>query len=110
MVVYLEFDYTNRLNINSIINIKIIMKLMSGGDKSFKILERINDNVYNVDLPSNYGANVTFNIFYHFLFDVGDNLWMKLFKEKGDNMIKTIPKDSLQVSIGVNYKIKGKEA
>jgi hypothetical protein len=34
---------------------------------------------------------------------------MNPFKEKGDNMIKTIPKDSLQVPIGVNYKIKGKE-
>jgi hypothetical protein len=46
-----------------------------------------------MDLPSNYGANVTFNISYLFLFDVGDDLWMNPFKEKGDNMIKTIPKD-----------------
>jgi hypothetical protein len=83
---------------------------MSGGDGSFKIFERINDNVYNVDLPSNYDANVTFNISYLFLFDVGEDLWMNPFKEKRDNMIKTIPKDSLQVPIGVNYKIKGKEA
>jgi hypothetical protein len=44
------------------------------------------------------------------LFDVGEDFWMNPFKEKRDNMIKTIPKDSLQVPIGVNYKIKGKEA
>jgi len=53
-------------------------KLMPIGDGPFQILEKLNDNAYKVNLPSDYNVSVTFNIFYLFLFDVGDS-WMNLF-------------------------------
>jgi len=31
-------------------------------DGPFKVLERINDNAYGVDLPSNYRVSATFNV------------------------------------------------
>jgi len=31
-------------------------------DRQFQILEKINDNVYIVDLPSEYGVSVIFNL------------------------------------------------
>jgi hypothetical protein len=43
------------------------------GDGPFQILEKLNDNAYKVNLPSDYNVSVTFNIFYLFLFDVGDS-------------------------------------
>jgi hypothetical protein len=38
-----------------------------------KILERINDNAYKVDLLGKCSVSATFNIFYLSLFDVGDD-------------------------------------
>jgi len=32
-------------------------------DGSFQIFDRINDNTYKVDIPSEYGVNAIFNIF-----------------------------------------------
>jgi hypothetical protein len=37
-------------------------KLMSRVDGPFKILEKINDNVYKLELPSKFGVSPTFNI------------------------------------------------
>ena len=37
-------------------------KLMPRADGPFEVLERINDNVYKVDFPGNYGVWATLNI------------------------------------------------
>ena len=55
------------------------------GDEPFQVLERINDNAYKLDLPSNYGnVSATFNIADLFLFDVG-NSRTNPFKEGGND-------------------------
>ncbi|KAL0318192.1 UNVERIFIED_CONTAM: hypothetical protein Scaly_2856400 [Sesamum calycinum] len=38
-------------------------KLMPTGDGPFRVLERINDNAYKLDLPAEYGVSVTFNLY-----------------------------------------------
>ena len=38
------------------------------GDGPFQVLEKINDNAYTIDLPSEYNVLATFNIFYLSLF------------------------------------------
>jgi len=35
---------------------------MPRADGPFEVLERINDNAYKVDLPSDYGVSTTFNV------------------------------------------------
>jgi len=70
---------------------------MSRWDGSFQILERINDNTYKVDILSEYVVSVTFNDSNLSLFDVGDDYWMNYFEERGDDMVKTTPNDSLEV-------------
>jgi len=62
-------------------------KLMLRGDYPLKILERINDNVYKVDLSYEYDVSVTFNVFNLFLFDIGDDLRSNLFKKRENNSI-----------------------
>jgi hypothetical protein len=37
-------------------------KLMSRADGPFKIPEKINDNAYKLELPSEFGVSLTFNI------------------------------------------------
>ncbi|KAL2223824.1 UNVERIFIED_CONTAM: Transposon Ty3-I Gag-Pol polyprotein, partial [Sesamum indicum] len=37
-------------------------KLMPRGDGPFRVLERINDNSYKLDLPGQYGVSATFNV------------------------------------------------
>jgi hypothetical protein len=69
------------------------------------MLERINDNAYKVDLPGEYGVSATFNVFDLTLFDVGDYLRSKPFKERGDdedqpNTKRNHVSDPLKVSIG----------
>jgi len=51
----------------------------------FQILEKINDNVYKIDLLGEYDVNATFNIFNLFLFDVVDDLKLNPFKERVDD-------------------------
>ena len=47
-------------------------KLMPRGDGPFRVLERLNDNAYRLELPSEFGVNATFNVSDLSLFDVGD--------------------------------------
>jgi len=68
-------------------------------DGSFQIFDRINDNTYKVDIPSEYGVNVTFNTFFISFYLMGDDSWMDHFKKRGDNTINTTLKDLLQVLI-----------
>jgi len=37
-------------------------KLLPIGDGPFRVLERINDNAYKIDLPDDYGVSTTFNV------------------------------------------------
>src|SRR5262249_37096847 len=61
-----------------------------------QVLERINDNAYNLDLPSHYGnVSATFNIADLSLYDAGDSRTNPL--EEGGNdgdQVVTAPKGS----------------
>ncbi|XP_052484832.1 uncharacterized protein LOC128039934 [Gossypium raimondii] len=46
-------------------------KLQSRGDGPFQVLERINDNVYKIHLPSEYGVSASFNVTDLSPFDIG---------------------------------------
>ncbi|GKC14929.1 hypothetical protein Tco_1011711, partial [Tanacetum coccineum] len=37
-------------------------KLQPRADGPFRVLERINDNAYKIDLPGHYGVSGTFNV------------------------------------------------
>jgi hypothetical protein len=56
-------------------------------DGPFQILERINDNIYKIDLPSEYGVIGTFNIYDLSLFNIGNNSRLNHFKKRGDDII-----------------------
>ncbi|KND54475.1 hypothetical protein BSCH_01514c [Candidatus Paraburkholderia schumanniana] len=48
-------------------------KLSPRGDGPFQVLEKVNDNAYRLELPSEYGVHATFNVADLSLFDVGDD-------------------------------------
>jgi hypothetical protein len=60
-------------------------QLQPWGDGLFQIFERINDNACKVDLSCEYDVNATFNIFFLFLFNIGDDLKLNYFEERGDD-------------------------
>jgi len=37
-------------------------KLLPRGDGPFRVLAKINDNAYKIDLPASYGVSTTFNV------------------------------------------------
>ena len=39
-------------------------KLMSRADGPFKVLQRVNENAYKLDLPTDFGVSPTFNVAY----------------------------------------------
>ncbi|XP_051152721.1 uncharacterized protein LOC127266509 [Andrographis paniculata] len=47
-------------------------KLTPRGDGPFRVLERINDNAYKLELPSEYQVHATFNVSDLNLFDIAD--------------------------------------
>ena len=60
-------------------------KLHPRRDGQFQVLERINDNAYKLDLPGECNISATFNISDLSPFDVGDDLKMNPFEERGNN-------------------------
>ncbi|OMO57356.1 Integrase, catalytic core [Corchorus capsularis] len=59
-------------------------KFLPRGDGAFQVLERINNNVYKLDLPSEYGnVSATFNVSY--LFDSDADLRTNPFQGRGDD-------------------------
>ncbi|XP_075086237.1 uncharacterized protein LOC142168958 [Nicotiana tabacum] len=60
-------------------------KLHPRGYGPFKVLERITDNAYKLDLPNEFQVSVTFNVADLSLFDVGSNLRTNSFQEEGNN-------------------------
>lgn len=64
-------------------------KLHLRGDGPFKILEHINDNTYIVDLLGEQNVSTTVNISKLSPFNAGSGLWMNLFEENGNDMIKS---------------------
>ena len=64
---------------------------MPRGDGPFKVLQRINNNTYKLELPSECGnVSPTFNVSNLSLFDVGDddgpNSRMNPLEERGNDM------------------------
>jgi len=68
---------------------------MPRGDDHFQIIEKINDDTYKVDLPSEYGVSASFNVANLSLFDVGDDSRSNPFEERGDDAIQA-PNDQLE--------------
>jgi len=62
-------------------------------DDPFQILERINDNVYKVNILSEYGVSATFNVFDLSFFSVSDDSRSNSLEERRDGVIQTIPKN-----------------
>uniref|UniRef100_A0A2N9F337 Reverse transcriptase RNase H-like domain-containing protein n=1 Tax=Fagus sylvatica TaxID=28930 RepID=A0A2N9F337_FAGSY len=77
-------------------------KLHPRGDGPFQILEKINDNVYKVDLPGEYKVSATFNVSDLSPFDVGEDSRSNPFEERGNDGNQGGPslKDPLQVPDG----------
>ena len=65
-----------------------LSKSLPRGDGPFQILERVNDNAYKLDLPSEYGSvSATFNVtdLSSFLADDESDLRTNPFQEDGNN-------------------------
>ena len=60
-------------------------KLHPRGDRPFQILEKINENAYKVDLPSEYNVSATFNVSDLSPFDVSEDSRSNPFKERGND-------------------------
>jgi hypothetical protein len=77
-------------------------KLHPRGGGPFQILEKINDNAYKVDLPSEYNVSATFNVSGLSPYDAGDNSKSNPFEERGNDEDhgRSSLKDPLQVPDG----------
>ncbi|XVE99003.1 hypothetical protein REPUB_Repub03eG0158400 [Reevesia pubescens] len=60
-------------------------KLLLRGDGHFQVLEKIKDNAYKLDLPSEYNFSATFNVSDISLYDVGDDSRTNPFEERRDD-------------------------
>ena len=85
-------------------------KLLSWGDGPFQVLERINDNAYKLDLPSEYTVSATFNVTDLSPFDVGEDLRANPFQEEGnDGDQGAVSKDPVQVPSGPVTRARAKK-
>ncbi|XP_019435376.1 PREDICTED: uncharacterized protein LOC109341859 [Lupinus angustifolius] len=75
-------------------------KLLPRGDGPFRVLQKVNDNAYKLELPSEYGnISATFNVSDLTFFDVGDGDLIsrsKSLQEGGDDVNPNEPKDELR--------------
>ena len=60
-------------------------KLMPRGDGPFRIVQKINDNAYKLDLPVEYNVHDVFNVSDLSPFNAGDDLRTNHFEEKGND-------------------------
>lgn len=63
-------------------------KLDAKGDSPFKILEKIYDNAYKIDLPIEYNVSCTFNVSDLSSFDVDANSRTNPFKGRVDDITR----------------------
>lgn len=63
-------------------------KFLPRGDGPFEALERINNNVHKLDLPSEYNMSATFNVLDLSPLDIGDDLRKNPLQEEWDNEIE----------------------
>ena len=86
--------------------------MQPGGDGSFQVLEKINDNAYKLDLPREYGnINATFNVANLSFFDVGiesDSTMNPLEKGGNDGGAISPFNDPLQGIVGPMIRSKTK--
>jgi hypothetical protein len=76
-------------------------KLHPRGEGPFQVLERINNNAYKLDLPSEYGVSATFNVSDLSPFDAGNDLRTNPSKEgENDAELRPTSTDLIQVPIG----------
>jgi hypothetical protein len=61
-----------------------------------------------VDLSGEYGVRIIFNIYNLFFFYVGDDLRTSSFDERGNDAIQAIPRDPLEVLVGLVTELKAK--
>ena len=60
-----------------------------------------------MDLSGEYGVRIIFNI-YNLFFYVGDDLRTSSFDERGNDAIQAIPRDPLEVLVGLVTELKAK--
>ena len=84
-------------------------KLHPRSDDPFQVLERINDNVYKLDLPGEYNISATFNVSDLSPFDVGDDLRTNPFEERGNDENQQAFRDPLHVPVGSITRARSKK-
>ena len=85
-------------------------KLLPKGDGHFQVLERINDNAYKLDLPSEFNVSVTFIVTNLSLFYLGDNLSTNSLQEEGNDrgMAKEWSVDPLEITLSPMTRARAK--
>ena len=84
-------------------------KLHPRRDGPFQVIERINDNAYKLDLPSEYNISATFNVSDLSPFDVGDDLRTNPFEERGNDENQQAFRDPLHVPVGPITRARSKK-
>lgn len=60
-------------------------KLAPRGDGPFKVLDKVGDNAYKIDLLCEYNVSAIFNVSDLSPFDIGDDSWANHLQEKGND-------------------------
>ncbi|XP_071916231.1 uncharacterized protein [Coffea arabica] len=66
-------------------------KLMPHGDGPFQILDKVNDNAYQLDLPGEYGVSSTFNVADLLPFDVDDDFDLRINSSQEEGTDEDLP-------------------
>ncbi|KAF7832903.1 Transposon Ty3-I Gag-Pol polyprotein [Senna tora] len=75
-------------------------KLQPRGDEPFQVIEKINDNAYEIDLPGENQVSATFNVSDLSPFDVGSNSRTDPFEEGENDMDQNANQDDLHLPTG----------